>query len=188
LSVPASPLRRSKAATIGRTRTRMLLVRSGHDLGPVAARDRDCCRTHAVTKAVPASHARASTNAGLDPRVATHLLVARSRFLRCGDIAAFAETELPSEGSATAPDLLPRAERRPRVRARARTHTQGYPVRQVRFHRVIRTPRLSRAGSCSASPPGTEDRDAERAGAGWSYCRRARRAVRAITGACRASV
>src|ERR1035438_10540846 len=30
-------------------------------------------------EAAPASHARASTNAGLDPRVATHLLVATSR-------------------------------------------------------------------------------------------------------------
>jgi hypothetical protein len=32
-----------------------------------------------LLEAVPASHARASANAGLDPSVATHLLVAKTR-------------------------------------------------------------------------------------------------------------
>jgi hypothetical protein len=42
---------------------------------------RDRSRTNRTAATVPGSHARAGTDAGLDPRFGPHLLVARSRGL-----------------------------------------------------------------------------------------------------------
>lgn len=54
--------------------------RCKHESSAPPQRLRCRSRTHAATKDVLAFRARASTNAGLDPRVATHLLVARCAF------------------------------------------------------------------------------------------------------------
>jgi hypothetical protein len=56
----------------------------------------DAVRSEAVAKAVPVPHARASTNAGLDPHVATHLLVAHCASLsRVRKRLVYETTSLP---------------------------------------------------------------------------------------------